>query len=168
MSCRRNKDENEDRRDHLPPPSPPPVSSSENTVCCPVSHHFSLKRLCLPSLGRTSSEIWSWRSKFSGNCNVKILTFSVAYPLRNLNFWKGHTLSSNRTRGPVSDHGNVFFMWTWLLSFVYYQSVDDYWITGYCILHVFKCNCSSYCVQNETCKLNLLEYMCCWTPSRFL
>ena len=77
------------------------------TVCCPITDHFSLKRLYLPSLGRTSCEIWPWPSKFSGNYyNVKMLTFSVEYPLRNLNFWKGHTLPSIRTPGPVSDHGN--------------------------------------------------------------
>ena len=74
--------------------------------------HYSMlpsnRPLYLPSLGRTNSEIWTWHSKISGNYNVKMLTFSVEYPLRNLNFWKGHTLPSIRTPGPVSDHGNNF------------------------------------------------------------
>jgi len=74
------------------------------------NNHYSMlpsnRPLYLPSLGRTNSEIWPWHSKFSDNYDVEMLTFSVEYPLRNLNFWKGHTLPSIRTSGPESDHGN--------------------------------------------------------------
>ena len=75
------------------------------------NNHYSMlpsnRPLYLPSLGRRNSEILPWHSKVNGNYNVKMLTFSVEYPLRNLNFWKGHTLPSIRTPGPLCYPQNI-------------------------------------------------------------
>ena len=87
-----------------------------------------LKRLYLLLLWRKSSEIWPRDSKLSCKYSIKMLTFSQFKRLRNLNFWKAHTLPSIRTLGPVSDRGNTQTQATY--TCLYLQNPSDIYLSS--------------------------------------